>query len=153
MQQTVMVVQVSGDEALVRGRRATACGSCAGKASCGTLGSWVERFAEMRVANPLGAKSGDEVTIEVPDGEFLRAALRLYGMPMLGFFVAGFASRAVAMAAGLAGAEFYAAFGALGGMLAVFLWLRTGEKERASAARIVHITARGVQVPVVSGNK
>jgi len=149
MEQAVVVVEVKGDEALVRGRRATACGSCAGKSSCGTLGSWVERFAEMRVGNPIGAKVGDEVTIEVPDGEFLRAAVRLYGAPMLGFFAAGFATRAAALAMALPSPELCAAFGALGGMFAVFLWLRGSEKERMSGARIVHIRAHAINVPVV----
>jgi len=149
MEQTVVVVEERNGEALVRGRRATACGSCAGKSSCGTLGSWVERFAEMRVTNPIGAKAGDEVTVEVPDGEFLRAALRLYGAPMLGFFAAGFATRALAMALSLPSPEVCAAVGALGGMFAVFLWLRGNEKERMSGARIVHIRAHAINVPVI----
>jgi len=151
MEQAVIVMELSGDEALVRGRRATACGSCAGKSSCGTLGSWVERFAEMRVLNPLGAKVGDEVTIEVPDGEFLRAALRLYGAPMLGFFAAGFSMRALAFATGLASPEFWAAGGALLGMAAVFLYLRGAEKETMSGARIVRIQARALNIPVRAG--
>jgi len=150
MEQAVVVMDVAHGQALVRGRRASACGSCAGKSACGTLGSWVERFADMRVANPLGAKIGDEVTIEVPDGEFLRAALRLYGAPMLGFFTAGFASRALAFSMGASSPEMWAAGGALAGMVAVFLWLRGSEKERMSGARIVHIRAHAVDIPVHS---
>lgn len=152
MQQTVMVIEAANGEALVRGRRASSCGSCAGKASCGTLGSWVERFAEMRVANPLGAKPGDEVTIEVSDGEFLRAALRLYGAPMLGFFVAGFAARAAAIATGSGNPEVVAALAAIAGMGGVFLWLRLGEKQRSGGARIVHINAHAIDIPVVTQN-
>ena len=150
MEQTVVVMDVAHGEALVRGRRATACGSCAGKSACGTLGSWVERFAEMRVANPLGAKIGDEVTIEVPDGEFLRAALRLYGAPMLGFFAAGFATRALAFSMDAATPELWAAVGALAGMAVVFVWLRGSEKERMNGARIVHIRSHAVNIPVRS---
>lgn len=150
MEQAVVVIKVWGGEALVRGRRATACGGCAGKSSCGTLGSWVERYAEMRVSNPLGARVGDDVIIDVPDGEFLRAALRLYGAPMLGFFAAGFAARAIALSMGMADAELLAAVAALGGMFAVFLWLRNTDKERMSGARIVRIRAHAVDVPVVS---
>ena len=150
MEQAVVVVDVANGEALVRGQRATACGSCAGKSSCSTLGSWVERFAEMRVANPLGANIGDEVTIEVPDGEFLRAALRLYGAPMLGFFAAGFATRAMAFAMGASSPELWAACGALTGMAGVFMWLRLAEKERMSGARIVHIHSHAVDIPVRS---
>lgn len=150
MEQAVVVLQAEDGEALVRGRRATACGSCAGKSSCGTLGSWFERFAEMRVANPLGARPGDEVTIEVPDGEFLRAALRLYGAPMLGFFAAGFAARALAMSMQQPNAELLAALAALGGMAGVFLWLRQTDRERMSGARIIRIRSHAVSIPVVS---
>jgi len=148
MEQAVIVVDVANGEALVRGQRATACGSCAGKSSCSTLGSWVERFAEMRVANPLGAKVGDEVTIEVPDGEFLRAALRLYGAPMLGFFAAGFFVRAMAFSLEAASPELWAALGALAGMAGVFMWLRLAEKERMSGARIVHIRSHAANIEV-----
>ncbi|HCS13194.1 MAG: positive regulator for alginate biosynthesis MucC [Zetaproteobacteria bacterium CG06_land_8_20_14_3_00_59_53] len=152
MEQAVVVVEVSGAEALVRGRRATACGSCAGKSSCGTLGSWVERFAEMRVANPVGAKVGDDVTIDVPEGEFLRAALRLYGAPMVGFFLAGFTVRAVAMYADLPNAELCAAVAAIGGLFAVFLWIRNTDRGHKSGARIIRIRSRAINVPVVVAN-
>jgi len=150
MEQSVVVVETRNGEALVRGRRATACGSCAGKSSCGTLGSWVERFAEMRVGNALGAKPGDDVIIDVPDGEFLRAAVRLYGAPMLGFFAAGFTTRAIALSMGMANAELYAALSALGGLFAVFVWLRNTDKERMTGARIVRIRAQAVDIPVIS---
>ncbi|MDX8391740.1 MAG: SoxR reducing system RseC family protein [Mariprofundaceae bacterium] len=148
MEQTVFVVAVESNEALVRGRRATACGNCAGKSSCGTLGSWVERFAEMRVANSLAAKVGDEVIVEVSDGEFLRAALRLYGAPMLGFFTAGFSVRAMAMASDANAPELWAAIGALIGMSGVFVWLRHGCQHEKSGARIVQICTKSVGVPV-----
>ncbi len=148
MEQAVWVMDVQAGEALVRGRRATACGNCAGKSACGTLGSWVERFAEMRVANPLGAKIGDEVIVEVSDGEFLRAALRLYGAPMLGFFVLGFSVRAMAMSLQLGDPELLAAGGALAGMFGVFFWLRRGHLQEKSGARIVRICTKAVDIPV-----
>ncbi len=152
MEQAVMVVDVRRDEALVRGRRASACDSCAGKSSCTTLGSWTERVAEMRVANPIGANIGDEVIVEVPDGEFLRAALRLYGAPMLGFFVAAFCARALAIAMGSTSVELWAAVGALVGMFGVFFWLSRSRFELKQGARIVRVCAHGVGIPVVSSN-
>ncbi|MDQ6986280.1 MAG: SoxR reducing system RseC family protein [Mariprofundaceae bacterium] len=148
MEQAVWVVDVQAGEALVRGRRATACGNCAGKSACGTLGSWVERFAEMRVANPLGAKVGDEVIVEVSDGEFLRAALRLYGAPMLGFFTFGFSVRAIAMAMQVGDPELLAAGGALTGMFGVFFWLRRSHQNVKSDARIVRICTKSIDIPV-----
>jgi len=151
VEQAVWVVDVKAGEALVRGRRATACGSCAGKSSCSTLGSWFERFAEMRVSNGIGAKIGDEVVVEVDDAEFLRAALRLYGAPMLGFFTAGFSVRAVALAMHAGEPELWAAGAALAGMAAVFGWLRGSQHDAISGARIVRIRAKSVDIPVHGG--
>jgi len=38
MEQQVTVIDVQGDEAIVHGHRASACGDCAGKTSCSTMG-------------------------------------------------------------------------------------------------------------------
>jgi len=149
MEQTVTVVGIVGHDALVRGRRVSACGQCPGKSSCGTLGSWVERYSEIRVANPLGARAGDEVIVSVPDGVLMRAAIRLYGMPMLGFFTMGFLVRYLAFFFGVASPEVWAAGGALAGMIAVLVWVRrTSDAQEASGARIIHIKCRAAGVPV-----
>ncbi|MDQ6958163.1 MAG: SoxR reducing system RseC family protein [Mariprofundaceae bacterium] len=151
MEQAVIVVDVVNNEALVRGRRASACGQCAGKSACGTLGSWVERFSEMRVSNPLGARVGDEVIVSVPDGVFLRVAMRLYGMPMLGFFAMGFFARYLAFRFDMASPELWAAGGALTGMIAVFAWLRQASDEQAASdASIVRITRTFINKAICS---
>lgn len=152
MEQTVTVIDVMHNDALVRGRRASACGQCAGKSACGTLGSWTDRFSEMRVANPIGAKVGDEVVVCVPDGMLLRAALRLYGMPMLFFFTAGFLVRYVAFHFSLNAPELWAAGGAILGLIASFIWLQnTSDTQISSGAYIVCIKSRAVSVPIRMG--
>jgi len=149
MEQTVIVMGVIDNDALVRGRRASACGQCPGKSSCGTLGSWVERVAEIRVSNPLGAKVGDEVVVSVPDGMLLHATMRLYGFPMLGFFAVGFLVRYLAFRFEMASPELWAAGGALTGMIAAFVWLRrTSDTQAASGASIVRIKSRSVDITV-----
>ncbi len=152
MEQIVTVIDVMHNDALVRGRRASACGQCAGKSACGTLGSWTDRFSEMRVANPVGAKVGDEVVVRVPDGLLLHAALRLYGMPMLFFFTAGFLIRYVAFRFSLNAPELWAAGGAALGLIASFIWLRnTSDTQTPSGVSIVHIKSRAVSVPIRMG--
>ena len=94
MRQTAYVIETDGDEATVESERASSCGSCAGKASCNTLGSWNQKERQssamrLRVDNTLGAKAGDEVVIEVADGLVLKTAFRLYAMPMLIFIIIG----------------------------------------------------------------
>jgi len=149
MEQTATVIDVVGHDALVQGRRASACGQCAGQSACGTLGSWVERHSEMRVANPLGARAGDEVIVSVADGVLMRAAIRLYGMPMLGFFMMGFFVRYLAFYFGATAPELWAAGGALAGMMATLVWLRRAPGiQPDDSACIVRIKSRSVGVPV-----
>ncbi len=153
MEQAVIVMNVIGEEAMVRGRRLSACGQCAGQSACGTLGSWVERFAEMRVDNSIGARPGEAVMIDVPDGVLMRAALRLYGIPMLAFFVAGFTSRSLALAYAASAPDLWAAGGAALGLGAAFAWLRHSSGAQASpTGRIVRISPRHSQ-PGVAGTK
>jgi len=119
VQQQVRVIAIEGCEAIVRGHRASACGNCAGKTSCSTMGSWVERFIELRIKNTVNAQVGDEVLLEVPDSAVMRIAFRLYAMPMLAFVVSGFAVRGVALWMGWPAAE---AIAALAGFAAVLIY-------------------------------
>ncbi|MFQ5518886.1 MAG: SoxR reducing system RseC family protein [Mariprofundus sp.] len=116
MEQQVTVIAVEGDEAIVHGRRASACGDCAGKASCSTMGSWVERMIELRLKNPMGAKPGDEVLLDVPDNAVLKIAFRLYALPMLAFILVGLMVRSLALFMGWPEAE---AIAAVAGFMAV----------------------------------
>ncbi len=119
MEQQVRVMAIEGDQALVQGRRASACGGCAGKTSCSTMGSWVERVIELRVKNTLHAKAGDEIVLEVPDSAVMRIAFRLYAMPMLAFVAFGLAMRGLALAMGWPAVE---ALAALAGFAAVLIY-------------------------------
>ncbi len=114
MRQTMMVKAVENGEALLIGRRASACGGCAGKAACGTLGSWSSRSLELRVPDRLGAKPGDMVTVEVEDGAVLRISALLYGAPVLAFLFGGAAGLWLAGQLGWAEAQGWAALAALG---------------------------------------
>ena len=122
MEQQVEVIAVEGDQAVVSGKRATACGGCAGKSSCSTLGSWNERLVELRVKNRLSAIVGDQVALEVPEGLLLKVAFRLYAVPMLAFIFAGLAVRSVAIEQGLSHVELLAALAGLLAVVASFAW-------------------------------
>lgn len=124
MEQQVEVIAVEGDHVLVSGKRASACGGCAGKASCSTLGSWSERLVELRVKNSLSAVVGDQVALEVPDGLLLKVAFRLYAVPMLAFVFAGLAARSLALQLELGHAELLAALVGLIAVGAMFVWQR-----------------------------
>jgi sigma-E factor negative regulatory protein RseC len=121
MQQTVVVQSVEGDEAWVLGVRESSCSSCAGKASCATLGSWNTKPVRMRVRNPLGATVGDEVVVEVPDRFVLQATWRLYGRPMVAFLLVGLLCRQLGLAAGIHAVDAVAACGGIAAVAAYYL--------------------------------
>jgi len=124
VEQQVTVIALEGNVAVVRGHRASACGSCAGKTSCSTMGSWVERAIELRVHNTIDAQLDDQVMLEVPDNAVLRIAFRLYGMPMLAFIVAGFGARNLALYLNWPGVEAVAALSGFAAVLMYYLWYK-----------------------------
>lgn len=106
------VVEVSGNHVWVEvPGRAPACGSCKSADDCqsGLLGlsAGARRY---RVANLVGARVGDRVSLNVEDGTVWRASLASYVLPLLlgiggavlGQSVAGDVGGAVGLLAGLA---------------------------------------------------
>lgn len=84
-QRDAVVVEVSGGEVWVEvPGRAPACGSCPSGDACqeGLLGisAGPRRY---RVANRIGARVGDHVSLDVADGTLWRASLASYVLPVL----------------------------------------------------------------------
>lgn len=141
MEQQVSVVAIEGDQVLVQGRRASACGKCAGQSSCSTMGSWVERVAELRVNNTLHAQVGDQVLLDVPDALLLKVSFQLYALPMLAFVFGGALMRSLAVAMGWAQPDALAALAGIAAVLACYAVIRA----RVLAGRN-HLDARMIQV-------
>ena len=125
MQQQVTVIAVEKRDAIVRGHRASACGGCVGKTSCSTMGSWTERFIELRVKNSVGAHVGDHVLLEVPDSAVMKIAFRLYALPMLAFVLAGLVTQTVATWMGWPEVEAIAALAGFAAVLLYYVWYKT----------------------------
>jgi len=141
LEQQVSVVGIEGDQVLVQGRRASACGKCAGQSSCSTLGSWVERVAELRVKNTLHARVGDQVLLDVPDSLLLKVSFQLYALPMLAFVLVGMLIRGLAVDMGWAQPDALAALAGIAAVLACYAMIRA----RVAAGRN-HLDARMIQV-------
>ncbi len=142
MRQTVFVAETHGDEAIVIGERASSCNSCAGKASCKTLGSWKEgsgegRVLKLRVKNDRSAEVGDEVVIEVADGLLLKTAFRLYAVPMLVFIAVGSVFGFIMQGQELAGAT--AALSGILGVVAYYAWIWKQGAPEGFDAQIIEV--------------
>ncbi len=64
-------------------RRAEACHSCVAKGACQTLGGQTKDMT-LVLANDLGAKPGDEVTLTLAEGSVIKASAVLYLLPAVG---------------------------------------------------------------------
>ena len=97
MEQIVRVKRTHDDgTAQVLHIRESACsGDCHKCSGCGAAKEGIV----LTVKNPIGAKTGDFVTIEAATGPVLRGAAVLYMMPLLLFFL-GYALGAVAWGKG-----------------------------------------------------
>ena len=110
MCQTGKVIAVSGQTAVVRFVRGDACGRCN---ACFHLGA---KEAEIEIRNTIGARVGDEVSIELKGGSMLKASVIMYGAPLAGL-----------LAGVLIGAQWGDLYAAAGGLLlcgGVFFILR-----------------------------
>jgi len=100
MRQRGTVESVTGTTAVVSVRRESACsGDCHKCAGCGA----VTQTLQVRADNPIGASPGDRVYFDSSSAVVLWAAVLVYLMPVLGFFVGYFTGVAVG-AVGLMGA-------------------------------------------------
>jgi len=148
MRQTAMITEIDGHEAIVVSERASSCGSCAGKASCKTLGSWKEgsdqgRVLSLRVNNDLGARVGDSVVIEVADDLLLKTAFRLYGVPMIIFIGLGSMVWQGLTVWGSDAADVAAALSGIVGVFAYYAWIWKQAVPAGFDARIVAVESSG----------
>lgn len=151
MQQTACVIEIDGSDAIVRGERASACGDCAGKASCSTLGSWNARSVELRVKNEAGARIGDTVLLEIPDSLMLKVAFRLYGVPMLLFVLCGLLGYQVSTALGLGATELWSGLAALAGVAVAYVYQWRHSRQGGDAAFEIRMLRICDDLPVQKG--
>lgn len=123
---------VAGD-AHVKVRREAGCGRCNEPGGCGGIDRENAACQEYLVSNPVGARPGDRVLIEVPEGAALHAAAHAYLFPLAGL-LAG-ALSASAMWPG----DLSSAFGGLAGLVLALFYLRKRSSRQASRPRIAGV--------------
>jgi sigma-E factor negative regulatory protein RseC len=78
LEETAMVVSISQGHAMVALVRSEACGDCAAKSMCNPAS---DNTMQMEVENPVGAKPGERVIIELPPEALLKASTLAYLFP------------------------------------------------------------------------
>lgn len=125
------VVAIEGDEAWVEiAARAPSCGQCSRAGTCveGLAGD--EGPRRFRIANRVGARVGDSVSVAVADGILWRAALASYGVPLL-LALAG------ALGGQTLGGDLPALAGTVAGLAAGLLLLRRRERMVRRDGRLI----------------
>ncbi len=116
IEERARVIRIEGAYAWVETRRESACGRCAVRSGCGTatlakvLG---RRRTRLRVLNPVGAVSGDEVDVGIREQALLRGSLAVYAVPLLSMIALAMLGGAIAGDSGYREA-LSLAFGGLG---------------------------------------
>ena len=89
-----VILETSGDRALLSAPRRGICEGCAERGACGVdAAGGASKPETLEVLNPLGARSGDLVEFDLPGHTELRLSLVLWVLPLAGL-VAGAASGA-----------------------------------------------------------
>jgi sigma-E factor negative regulatory protein RseC len=130
------VMELTGkDMALVKVRQHHACGRCG---ACGRVfGDPEQRDTFMvEVNNPVGAKKGQLVCLEIGEREMLLAAVLLYLVPLIGLLAGLFAGRGLAVSYGLGGnPDFWGLGLGLALMALIFVFLRAQDRKLARENR------------------
>lgn len=121
--ETGTVISTSGTEAWVQTIRESACQSCSARHGCGQkalAGLTSGQSRQIRVANTLNARPGDQVTVAIEESALLRASLLVYALPLVTMVIA--TALAGAMMPGRDGLAMISALVGLGVGLGVARW-------------------------------
>lgn len=136
MREKAIVVKNNKNQAQVEIKRSAACDGCKG-CSVGREGKSLRVWAQ----NPIGARVGQTVEIELSEATFLSATLIAYGVPLLAFILGVGLGFKVAIPLNISAVEPFSLFVGLGLMAIGFLTIRffTNREEvrKKYTARIV----------------
>lgn len=104
MEEEAVVLEVKDKKAKVEIKRSESCRGCK-LCSLNPGGMMVTE-----VEDPIGVKGGDRVQVEIPNKDFLKAALVLYFLPVSGLIIGA-----------LIGSEFNSQLGIFGGFIGLAL--------------------------------
>ena len=146
LKETAKVVSTSHGRAKVAITRSEACGSCPAKSMCSTASGNIN---VLEVRNPVEAKPGEKVIVELQPEALVRATALLYLLPA--------AAMVVGATAGWlqAGTDLGSMFGALAGLAAAscFLFWHGRKEKPAKGPTISKVLSPGGIGPISHGHK
>lgn len=129
LKETATVISTSEDRAKVAIMRSEACGNCPAKSMCSSSSGNVN---VLEVGNPVNARPGQKVVIELQPKNLVRATALVYLLPALSM-VSG-----ATLVWTATGSDPGAMVGALGGFLIVTLFLYLhGRREKPSSGPVI----------------
>jgi sigma-E factor negative regulatory protein RseC len=149
IEETGVVVALSGGLADVETRRQGACGSCSANGACGTslLARYLgRRPLVLRALNRAGAAPGDSVIVGVPEEGLVTASLAAYLVPLLGLMAGGALGQS--WGEGLGAGAGGSILGALLGLGLGLGWLSRFNRAHAQDPRYQAVVLRRVGDPV-----
>lgn len=139
IEEVARVIRSEDGFAWVETQRRSSCSSCASKQGCGTgalskvLGA---RVQQMKVRNPVDAKSGDEVILGIEEQALIKSSLAVYLMPLVLMLSAGLLGQWLAPQ-WLLDADTLGMVFALLGLAAGFIWLRLFNRRASGDPRFM----------------
>ncbi|MDR2862230.1 MAG: SoxR reducing system RseC family protein [Syntrophobacterales bacterium] len=116
LEEEAIVVEAHGMEAKVQMEKKSACRTCSASSICHPVD---HDFVD--VVNPVGALKGQKVKVVVEPSLYVKASVLIYGLPVIVFFLAAVAAKALAVRFfGEPYSDLYAFFAACASMAAVF---------------------------------
>ena len=112
-----IVTRLNGSNAMVKTQRSGACAGCSEKSTCHALGSGKEM--EVEALNPINARIGDTVTLEMATGRMLELSLLLYIFPIVALLIGAIIGDQTAAAVNADPSVFSAVVGFAGFFLAL----------------------------------
>ncbi len=136
MPRTGLVLSVDGSHATISTMKRGVCESCSESGACNANVSIIKEKPEVVVAdNTLGARPGEMVDFDLPDGQELRVSLLVWIVPLVGM-LAGVAAGALLAERLPVSQDAAAVLGATLGLLAAFGVLRIIDRRAETDERL-----------------
>jgi len=157
IEENAIVVGLEQNAAMLEIVRRTPCGLCGQTRGCG-ISLWGRLFGHrkniFKAVNQINAKVGDSVIVGIEEQALLISSLMVYGIPLIamlaGALLVGGIFAGDSNHVNPGHADFYAAMGAIAGLIIGLLWLKGHAAGRSMDARYQPVILRADNSVVIN---